>query len=331
MDLTGLGSVFNGVMGLIGTQYAADQSYDAAMNTNAAQERMWNKAQANEQKRFTDSLMENRYLTDLAYKRTIEQRDYENWYNTPEQQVQRYRDAGLNPYLMMSGQNALGSVSAGSASVGSPPSGYSAPAPPHLNVPLIPDYGSAFGNLLGNLPDLLLKSQDLSYKRISTITSLIESLSKDNNITPENKDKILHALIGKALYADDQSQKRQKLINDHQLTLVANDAAMSTMKLSIQNEENAAKRKEWSYLANKYEKDLSIMTQELLRISQQNKWLDDEGRLKKAGADALEYEVEKIKRENDLFKGDISFRSILELIQKMFTGNAILGLIGKML
>ena len=28
---SGIGSVFNGIMGLIGTQYAADQSYDAAL------------------------------------------------------------------------------------------------------------------------------------------------------------------------------------------------------------------------------------------------------------------------------------------------------------
>jgi len=34
------------------------------------------------------------------YSRDIEQRDYMNWYNSPDQQMQRFEEAGLNPHLI---------------------------------------------------------------------------------------------------------------------------------------------------------------------------------------------------------------------------------------
>lgn len=34
------------------------------------------------------------------YERDIDQRDYQNWYNSPEQQMERFEAAGLNPHLI---------------------------------------------------------------------------------------------------------------------------------------------------------------------------------------------------------------------------------------
>jgi len=39
-------------------------------------------------------------MTDQQYSRQIEQRDYMNEYNSPENQMQRFKDAGLNPHLI---------------------------------------------------------------------------------------------------------------------------------------------------------------------------------------------------------------------------------------
>ena len=229
-----VGGLIGGISSLFGTMYSADRNYEATMNTNAQNYQIWQNQRADEQNRYNDAKMENRFLTDLAYNRTIEQRDYENWYNSPGQQVERYRSAGLNPYLMMSGQNALGSVSAGSAPVGSPPSGYGAPAAPHMVAPQLPDYGAVLGNTAEKFGNLFLASQDLTYKRMSTISGIITALSKDNTLSPVTKDKIMSSLIGKALLADDSSQKAQKQAFDAGLTNTLNDAAMSTMLLSIQ-------------------------------------------------------------------------------------------------
>lgn len=38
--------------------------------------------------------------TNKQYDRDIDQRDYANWYNSPEQQMARFEEAGLNPHLI---------------------------------------------------------------------------------------------------------------------------------------------------------------------------------------------------------------------------------------
>lgn len=37
---------------------------------------------------------------DTQYERDIEQRDYANWYNSPQNQMNRFKEAGLNPHLI---------------------------------------------------------------------------------------------------------------------------------------------------------------------------------------------------------------------------------------
>lgn len=328
---SGISSLIGGASSLFGSIYSADQNYDAVMNTNAMNERNFLKAQANEQKRFQDSINENRYLTDLAYKRSIEQRDYENWYNSPEQQVERYRNAGLNPYLMMAGQNAMGSVQVGQAPVGSPPSGYHAPAPPLMQAPLIPDMGVAIGRSVQGVADILLRSQDMSYKRMSTLSDVMNTLASNKDMSPDTKDKVLKMLIDRVMLADDKNQYRQNMVASAELQQLQNNIVLQEAQKAIAQEANEAKRKEWQYLANKYPKDLERLTQEIVGIIRRNDMLDDEGRFKKASADLIENEVRKMERENELWNGDFSIRSVVELILKAFSGNAILGFLGKLM
>lgn len=60
---------------------------------------------------------------EKAYRRQLDFWGKNNAYNTPQQQVQRLRDAGLNPYLMF--QNGLGSAG-NSAGVSAPAAAHSA-------------------------------------------------------------------------------------------------------------------------------------------------------------------------------------------------------------
>jgi len=50
----------------------------------------------------------NQYMANQKYKKDMKVMEYQNWYNSPAQQMARYRAAGLNPHLAVSdpGQTA---------------------------------------------------------------------------------------------------------------------------------------------------------------------------------------------------------------------------------
>lgn len=99
---------------------ANELNYWSQMNTNktnadinesqlAAARENWAREQAN---------------FEMQRKWSLEDRAYENWYNSPAQVAERYRKAGLNPALMMQGQGSVGSASASQGQApqfGSPP------------------------------------------------------------------------------------------------------------------------------------------------------------------------------------------------------------------
>lgn len=61
-------------------------------------------------KRNTDLTLEaNKRESELAYQREMEMMRYQNFYNSPEQQMQRYIAAGLNPHLIY-GQGTPGNM-----------------------------------------------------------------------------------------------------------------------------------------------------------------------------------------------------------------------------
>ena len=124
-----------GMLGLFGNiidsgNVSATNEANRWMNiiTNQTNERM-NEAQlAWAREQYEREQAENRYLMDLQYYRDLENRSHNEEYNSPEAMMERYRQAGLNPYLMMS-QGHLGSASGGSSM-----SGYNA-SNPHANQP----------------------------------------------------------------------------------------------------------------------------------------------------------------------------------------------------
>lgn len=77
---------------------------------------------------------------ELAYQRSIEQRDFMNQYNSPQAQMQRFIDAGLNPHLIY-GQGSSGNQSS--------PISYQAPDLQYRYA--APKYGEAIGSFLPTL------------------------------------------------------------------------------------------------------------------------------------------------------------------------------------
>ncbi|AYP28871.1 MAG: DNA pilot protein [Microviridae sp.] len=77
----------NGVVGAVGNIIAGNQQAKAQKAANQA----------------------NMELAKYSYDKNLEQWNRENAYNSPAAQMQRYRDAGLNPNLIYSQQNTAGS------------------------------------------------------------------------------------------------------------------------------------------------------------------------------------------------------------------------------
>lgn len=129
------GGVVNAVGGLIGGATSARQNRKQRKHEREMQE---------------DAQVFERDLMKLEKQLNREQYDYEfdkeAEYNSPTAQMQRWEDAGLNPYMMMEGASA-GSVEASAGSVSGSAPGYS------VNKPF--DLGAQFGqaiSALGNIP-----------------------------------------------------------------------------------------------------------------------------------------------------------------------------------
>lgn len=101
----------------------------------------------------------NMELAKYAYSKDLEMWNRQNAYNTPSAQMQRYKEAGLNPNLIY-GSGA----SAGNAS--------QAPSfnPSHINpeVKRVPDYGAIIGNAIGQYNQLRLQQAQLENIQANT-------------------------------------------------------------------------------------------------------------------------------------------------------------------
>lgn len=103
--------------------------------TNKTQLQIARETNAQQMQMFQQQMDYNRAAESRARQYAIEDFNMENAYNSPAAQKQRYIDAGLNPYLMMSGDNAsVGQMES--------TSGAQAPGAPQLNVPEVQDYVS---------------------------------------------------------------------------------------------------------------------------------------------------------------------------------------------
>lgn len=93
----------------------------------------------------------------LQYNDAIKFWNMQNTYNSPENQIKRMRDAGLNPRLM------YGSGSTGGGTAGS----IQAPAPnrPEFNAPSLVDASAGVVNMLNSIYDLRMKKEQIDIMR----------------------------------------------------------------------------------------------------------------------------------------------------------------------
>lgn len=150
----GVGSALGGALGLGAQSSANKTNLKLAQMNNDFNERMLNK--------------QMQYNTDMWNK--------QNEYNLPSAQMQRFRDAGLNPYLMMNGSSAnLGSASSVNSAGLASSSGNPSVSP--LN------YGDAFGGAINSFMSTMSAMADLDNKRAQT-----------EGLRIENKYKVMNAV-----------------------------------------------------------------------------------------------------------------------------------------
>lgn len=118
---------------LIGAGISAAGGVASSAAGNIRSQKKWQKRQdylekqqiAAEQRQFDY----NKDLQDYAYSKNLEQWNRENAYNTPAAQMERYRNAGLNPNLIYSDGGAMAAANSPTMQVGDVGSGSAQVAP----------------------------------------------------------------------------------------------------------------------------------------------------------------------------------------------------------
>lgn len=100
--------------------------------------------------------------TDKQYERDIEQRDYSNWYNSPENQMKRFEEAGLNPNLIY-GQGTAGNQS-GTPKAGKASGRFTPPQMAEINGL---DMIQKFANIKKTNQETELTSENVNFQKLS--------------------------------------------------------------------------------------------------------------------------------------------------------------------
>ena len=265
-----------------------------AQETNEANERI-NKSQlAWAREQYEMEKAENRYLVDQAWRRELENRDYQNKYNSPAELAKRLRNAGFNPTLAMYGGG--GSVGGGSVSTAAS-TGQNA----HANQPpMIPMQTGApmqayrgFGVAAQNAANYVLAVQrqqaDISAMRAHTDNETLETVSKV--LQRDFQNGKLKAEIGNIL--DDIRFNRENWDERSRALKVANDKVFADQQ--YQETMTAYQKLINGFTPKQQEKllrNLDANYDELMSAAYKN---DQEG--KRAAADAALAGFEKEQKE----------------------------------
>lgn len=218
-----VGSIINGIFG--------HKSQKSANKTNLQIAQMNNEA----------ALQQMRENNQWNWEKSVEMFNMENEYNSPEQQMARFRAAGLNPYVAMS--EGLGSASSAPAD-GSTPTAESVPSFQQATVQPVP-------SVTGGVLDSLLKVAEIRSKEVqSAKTQREKDLLNDqfddlvSTVKSEaNKNKILalRERIYQRRYPQILTAEISKLIADS--NKAKNDEQISAFQKDVQEFESLLAKK----------------------------------------------------------------------------------------
>ena len=222
-----LGSLITGGMGVASSRRQNEANLQAVRETN---EMNWEIAQMNND--FNERQFEKaqQYAVE-NYERQWNDTLENQWnlieYNTPANQAQRFRDAGINPYLAMSGNNSgVATASAGgSYHSASPPTA----TPVQMQAPHY-DYSTAASSIAAAV------DQYLQSKKQDSEIDINREVAGINRIERQYRARKLMAQIQKDYADSDNTEARtfyQNLMNS--LELDTYDSSVATRETTLAN------------------------------------------------------------------------------------------------
>lgn len=188
--LQAFGQIGSSAMGVV----SAGQANARAMKM-AREQREWNEQMYEKQKDFTVQM----WHEQNAYNES--QLDKAKAYNSPMAQMQRYKDAGINPYMAVGQMNA-GNVEANTASSVSAPNVAPAPSADLQPIPYDRLFDSAFS---------ALANRALMQAQIRSVNANALKMESEANIAQSQ-----------SIFADQMAQRGMEMINE-QLAGIKND------------------------------------------------------------------------------------------------------------
>lgn len=237
-------AVANGLFGVFGglLDYASNENTNQA-NRDIAWETNWANRKINEEQLAAARENWAREQANFEQQRkwAIEDRDFENAYNSPVNVRNRLLQAGINPALAMTGNAGVGSASGASTkstqapSFGSPPSSI----PMQTGEPVHPSHlGMGISSAVQSSMDFLLRA-DMQEAQISAIRTqndlnTIDTLSKvkerdwSNKQIKANIDSVLYDLAWKKK-TEGERMNNLKYVNDQIQADIAHKNAMTAL------------------------------------------------------------------------------------------------------
>lgn len=243
-----LGSIAASVIGGSMNSSAIKSSNQSNMELSSDM-RKWNEKMYDKQVVFAREQRDAQFRTsqalmDQANQFSLDMWNRENAYNSPSSQMKRWRDAGLNPYLMMNGSsagNASSLISAsGSAALGS------SPLAPSMNAPTVQPETMDLGTPAGILATL--SGQLLQKRKQDADIANIEQQTNGKEIENKFMQARILAEIDK-IRADTKNSETKRELDKLDLS-IRGDSQVGDLVRRREEIENLKVQRQLSYMQN---------------------------------------------------------------------------------
>lgn len=259
----------------------------ANAETNQWNYQMWLEQQQFAKEQYERELLENRADALKERNWALSDRDYENWYNSPSEQIKRYRQAGLNPFLMMDNSAPVGSVNVNNPSTSAPHG--SIPSAPTMVAPNLPSqpYSNPFGALASMMTDLAFRQNQNDLEWFKAVSQ--------SDLDPETKNWMLK----NKMFKGDRNTDLNWRIKDQMFHGLVYDNVMKEVDTLFKQEMNDHQRKEFAHQEKMYPKLLQEIEAQISNLNKQGDLYDKDGKLKDKALEVIESQIKEMSRYED--------------------------------